>query len=121
MKINFIALSTALTVITIVAVIIFGTKSYNSPDANTGLTETDENTLAAREILALRHKYAPEIRQATVECLQNANNNRDVEYNDSNEVVESCTEYALELYGATSPFMSGYLVKAATRKINGEK
>ncbi|MFL1383591.1 hypothetical protein ACJOYH_05775 [Acinetobacter baumannii] len=48
-----------------------------------------------------RLKYAKDIREATNECLSSVRGNPQVQnYNDDNEIVESCTEYALKLYNA---------------------
>ncbi|MDC5195540.1 hypothetical protein OHW50_00265 [Acinetobacter baumannii] len=48
-----------------------------------------------------REKYAKDIREATKECLVSVRSNPQVQnYNDDNEIVKSCTEYALKLYSA---------------------
>lgn len=48
-----------------------------------------------------RLKYSSEIREATKECLGSVRSNPQVQnFNDDNEVVETCTEYALKLYNA---------------------
>lgn len=48
-----------------------------------------------------REKYAKDIREATKECLVSVRSNPQVQnYNDDNEIVKSCTEYALKLYNA---------------------
>lgn len=46
-------------------------------------------------------KHTTEIRQTTRECLLSVRSNPQVQnFNDDNEIVKSCTEYALNLYGA---------------------
>ena len=48
-----------------------------------------------------RVKYSKEIRETTRECLSSIRDNQHSQnYNDDNEVVKSCTEYALKLYNA---------------------
>jgi hypothetical protein len=48
-----------------------------------------------------RPKYTTEIRETTKECLRSVRSNPQVQnFNDDNEIVKSCTEYALNLYGA---------------------
>lgn len=48
-----------------------------------------------------RVKYSKEIRDTTRECLSSIRDNpHSQNYNDDNEVVKSCTEYALKLYNA---------------------
>ena len=48
-----------------------------------------------------RVKYSKEIRDTTRECLSSIRDNpQSQNYNDDNEVVKSCTEYALKLYNA---------------------
>lgn len=73
----------------------------------------------AKKILENREKYVAEIRATVVECLSNSNKNRDVKYNDSNEVVETCTRYAQDLYGAYSVYGGSTLIKQANKV--GEK
>lgn len=73
----------------------------------------------ARKILENRQKYVAEIRATVLECLSNSNKNRDVKYNDSNEVVETCTRYAQDLYGSYSIYGSQTLIKQANKM--GEK
>lgn len=48
-----------------------------------------------------RLKYAAEIRETTKECLVSIRDSPKVQnFNDDNEIVKSCTEYAMKLYGA---------------------
>lgn len=48
-----------------------------------------------------RVKYSKEIRETTRECLSSIRDNPySQNYSDDNEVVKSCTEYALKLYNA---------------------
>jgi len=48
-----------------------------------------------------RVKYSKEIRETTRECLSSIRDNpHSQNYNDDNEVIKSCTEYALKLYNA---------------------
>lgn len=61
-----------------------------------------EMRLTAFDLVQLnREKYAKDIREATKECLVSVRSNPQVQnYNDDNEIVKSCTEYALKLYNA---------------------
>lgn len=60
------------------------------PEAQT-LNQVKKNRIA----------YAKDIREATNECLSSVRNNPQVQnYNDDNEIVKTCTEYALKLYNA---------------------
>lgn len=55
-----------------------------------------------------RVKYSKEIRETTRECLSSIRDNPySQNYNDDNEVVKSCTEYALKLYNANWSSWSG--------------
>lgn len=45
--------------------------------------------------------YAKDIREATKECLSSVRENpRTHNFNDDNEIVETCTEYAMKVYNA---------------------
>ena len=61
-----------------------------------------EKKLTGFELVQLnREKYAKDIREATKECLVSVRSNPQIQnYNDDNEIVKSCTEYALKLYNA---------------------
>ncbi|MGU2730312.1 hypothetical protein [Acinetobacter baumannii] len=48
-----------------------------------------------------RLTYAKEIREATKECLSSVRGNpRTQNFNDDNEIVETCTEYGMKVYNA---------------------
>ena len=49
------------------------------------------------------------------DCLTRANQNRDVVYNDSNEVVDSCKEYAWESVGLPSGLMMSWVQNYRTK------
>ena len=69
----------------------------------------------AKKILENREKYALEIRDTVKECTKNANTNRDVHYNDSNEVLKTCIQYAQESYGAYSQYVDEYLTEQSLK------
>ena len=55
--------------------------------------------------------YRDKINETFLACLERSNKNRDVKYNDSSEVVQSCQEVAFNLYGgilgaANDPFFA---------------
>lgn len=58
------------------------------------------------ELLRAKHfenkkRFSKEIRETVKECLTSVRQNPDVQnFNDDNEIVESCTKYALNLYNA---------------------
>lgn len=48
-----------------------------------------------------KRRYVNEIRETVKECLTSVRQNPNVQnFNDDNEIVESCTDYALNLYEA---------------------
>lgn len=47
-----------------------------------------------------KQRYKMEIRKTTNECLSSVRSNPQVQNFNANEIVNSCTEYALKLYGA---------------------
>lgn len=48
-----------------------------------------------------KRRYVKEIRETVKECLTSVRQNPSVQnFNDDNEIVESCTDYALNLYEA---------------------
>lgn len=48
-----------------------------------------------------KKRFSKEIRETVKECLASVRQNPNVQnFNDDNEIVESCTEYALNLYDA---------------------
>lgn len=50
---------------------------------------------------ANRIKYAKDIRETVNECLSSVRSNPSYQnFNDDNEIVETCTEYAMKLYNA---------------------
>lgn len=66
-----------------------------------GGCENSPRVIAYKETKANKIKYASEIRETTKECLSNIRQNPSVQnFNDDNEVVETCTKYAMELYNA---------------------
>lgn len=57
--------------------------------------------LRAKHLENKKKKYSKEIRETAVECIKSVRQNPSVQnFNDDNEIVESCTEYALNLYDA---------------------
>lgn len=65
-------------------------------DVERGTEYTSQDQVRKNRIL-----YAKDIREATNECLSSVRSNPQVQnYNDDNEIVKSCTEYALKLYNA---------------------
>lgn len=73
--------------------------------ASTGCARKDfdqgPETQTLEQVRKNRITYAKDIREATNECLSSVRNNPQVQnYNDDNEIVETCTKYALKLYNA---------------------
>ena len=64
--------------------------------------ETGPNTFEIRaKHLENKEKYSKEIRETAIECIKSVRQNPSVQnFNDDNEIVESCTKYALNLYDA---------------------
>lgn len=83
-----------------------------------GCESTNDDMLkpeVAKQIMENRIKYAKEIREANLECLKNSNNNRDVHYNDSEEVVEACKMFSQSTYLAYSQYYDSFLLKQAAK------
>lgn len=69
----------------------------------------------AKEILRSREINRDAIAEATFKCVSSANRNRDVKYNDTNEVTKTCINFAERLYNAYSKYDTDFIIKQANK------
>lgn len=75
---------------------------------------TDTQRQHAQHVLALREQYRTEILTATNVCMISASRNEKVTYNDTNEALQTCQNFALKMYGADSACRTEYLQEMAS-------
>ena len=85
---------------------------YSEPDDKPKYTE--DNAQADRYWDVIQ-KNQDTIERRMNDCLTRANQNRDVVYNDSDEVVDSCKDYAWESVGLPSGILMQYIQEYRTK------
>lgn len=85
---------------------------YSEPDDKPEYTE--DNARADRYWDVIQ-KNQDTIERRMNDCLTRANQNRDVVYNDSDEVVDSCKDYAWESVGLPSGILMQYIQEYRTK------
>lgn len=75
----------------------------------------EDQSAAAKKIVANREAYKVEILAATNECIKNANTLTSLTAagNDAAETIEECSTQAQKAYGAFSPWYEDFLLEQA--------